>query len=183
MLRLFITLILLTSLPFSAGAEIYKCRLPDGKTEIANVPCASGSGTVTVRPDDHVSEASRLQAERDVERMRKYVEKRESMQQAEEAAEREERNRQQQAASASRPPRPYNSADECRHDMEQMTLDATQRARMEAECQGIAKPQTVYVPVGVPTYPYPRHVHTERPPAQKAPAPSAGRISATQLQK
>ena len=181
--RLFIALLLLPSLPLTASAEIYKCRLPNGKTEIANTPCASGSGTVTVRPDDHVSEASRLQAERDVERMRHYVEKREAIQQAEEAAERQERNRQQQAVAASRPSRQYNSAEECRRDLDQMALEATQRALMEAECQGIARPQTVYVPVAVPTYPYPRHVHTERPPAPKAAAPSDGRISATQLQK
>ena len=67
-----IILPLLAGLLFStaAGAEIYKCRLPSGKVEISNTPCPSGSGTVTVRPDDNVPEASRQQAERDVERMR-----------------------------------------------------------------------------------------------------------------
>ncbi len=58
----------------SAGAEIYKCRLPGGKVEISNSPCPGGSGTVAVRPEEAVSEANRQQAERDVARMRNFVE-------------------------------------------------------------------------------------------------------------
>ena len=181
MLRLFITILLLPTLPLTASADIYKCRLPSGKTEISNVPCTTGSGTLTVRPDEHVSEASRLQAERDVERMRSYVEKREAVQRAEEASERQERNNQQQAINASRAPRSYGSAEECRRDIDQMTLEATQRARMEAECQAIARPQTVYLPVVVPAYPQRGHREPPRPP--KAPPPSAPRISSTQISK
>lgn len=171
----------------AASAEIYKCRLPKGETEISNVPCPMGSGTLTVRPDETVSESNRQQAQRDVERMRDFVEKREAVHHAEEAAERQERIFQQQAVSNTRPPRQYGSAEECRRDIYQMTLEATQRARMEAECQGIAIPQTVYVPVVVVPA-RPRHVRSEPPPAPKKP-PSSNplssvlRISETQGQK
>jgi len=183
MLRTLITVAALISLPAPASAEIYKCRLPNGNTEIANVPCPSGSGTVTVRPDEPVSEASRRQAEREVERMRDYVEKREAVQRAEEKAEREEQAvSQRQSSSASRTPRNYGSAEECLRDVAQMALEITQRAQMEADCRSIVKPQTVYLPVGVPYYPpRPQQVHPE--PAPKPTPPSASKISAPLLQK
>ena len=38
----------------SAGAEIYKCRLPNGKVEISNSPCPGDSGTY---PDDDLAAA------------------------------------------------------------------------------------------------------------------------------
>jgi hypothetical protein len=167
--------LLLLAIALPASAEIYKCRLPNGKTEIANVPCPSGSGTITVRPDEPVPEASRQQAERDVERMRGYVEKREAAQRAEVAAERQERASQQQSSSPSRTPRNYGSAEECLRDIGQMALEATQRAQMEAECRNIVRPQTVYVPVAVPVYPQRTHIHP--PPAPKAAPPSAPKIS------
>lgn len=167
-------LLLATALPVSA--EIYKCRLPNGKTEIANTPCPSGSGTLTVRPDEPVPEASRQQAERDVERMRGYVEKREAAQRAEAAAERQERASQQQNSSPARTPRNYGSAEECLRDVGQMALEATQRAQMEAECRSIVRPQTVYVPVAIPVYPQRMHIHPPPAPPKAAPA-SAPKIS------
>jgi len=166
----------------AASAEIYKCRLPNDKMEFSNAPCPTGSGTLTVRPDETVSENNRLQAQRDVERMRDFVEKREAVHHAEEAAERQERIFQQQAVNASRPPRQYGSAEDCRRDISQMALEVTQRARMEAECQDIAIPQTVYVPVFVVPA-RPRHVRSEPPPAPKKPLSSVLRISETQVQK
>lgn len=177
MLKIFITIATLMSLPLPASAEIYKCRLPDGKTEISNSPCSVGSNTITTRPDERVSEASRRQAEREVERMRQFVEKREASQRAEEAAAREERAAsQQQRNNASRPPpaappRQYGSAEECLRNVEPMALEASQRAQMEADCHNIAPPpQNVYVPVGIPAYPQPTHTH--QPPIQ-APMPKS----------
>jgi hypothetical protein len=183
MLRTLIMTATLVSLTAPASAEIYKCRLPNGTTEISNVSCPSGSGTVTVRPDEPVSEASRRQAERDVDRMRDYVEKREAIQRAEEKAERDEQAvSQRQSSSVTRTPRNYGSAEECLRDVAQMTIETTQRAQMEADCRSIAKPQTVYVPVAVPYYPpRPQQVHPE--PAPKPAPPSAPKISAPLLQK
>lgn len=188
MLKIFVTVVALISLPAPAGAEIYKCRLANGQIEIANTPCPSGSGTVMTRPDEHVPEASRRQAEREVERMRSYVEKREAIQRAtEETAAREERaasQRQRNIASpAPLPARHYGSADECLSDVGKMALEATERARMEADCHNIANPQTVYVPVGVPSGPppLPHHIHPE--PMPKIEPTGAPKISMPLLQK
>ncbi|MBS1144352.1 MAG: hypothetical protein H6R14_1758 [Proteobacteria bacterium] len=187
MLKTSLALALLALSPL-AGADIYKCRLPNGSTEISNTPCPTGSGTITSRPDERVSEASRRQAEQEVEKMRLFVEKREAAQRAEEAAEREERAAsQRQSNSVSRTPRQYGSQDECLRDLEQMALESAQRAQMEADCRAIARPQTIYVPVPVPAYPTHRPHHVEPPlqpkPAPKPAAPSAPQISAPQLKK
>lgn len=164
-----------------AGADIYKCRQADGKTVISNSPCPGGSGTLAVRPDETVSESNRQQAERDVERMRNYVDKRESAQRADLAAERQAQS-QKQAATAN-PARSYGDPDACLRDIAQRALEAGQRAQLEAECRNLVRPpeppQTVYVPVygAPPVYPhYPRPQPQPRPPAPQAPvtAPSGG---------
>ena len=157
-----------------AGAEIYKCRLPNGKTEISNSPCPGGSGTLAVRPDEAVSETNRQQAERDVERMRNYVEKRENTQRADIAAERQLQN-QKQAATVN-PPRNYGDPDACLRDVAQRALEANQRAQMEAECRNLVRPpdppQTVHVPVYVAPPVYPHHPHSPHPqPQPKPPQP------------
>ena len=101
----------------SAGAEIYKCRLPNGKVEISNSPCPGGSGTLSVRPEEPVSEANRQQAERDVARMRNFVDRRESAQRAEAAAERQAQSQRQAAGSP--PPLRYGDPDACLRDLAQ----------------------------------------------------------------
>ncbi|MBS1130949.1 MAG: hypothetical protein H6R16_1951 [Proteobacteria bacterium] len=173
----FILLAFFALLAQPAGAEIYKCRLPDGKTEISNAPCPSGS-MVSVRPDEAVPEATRQQAERDVERMRNYVEKREASQRAEEAADRQERAIQRQSASSA-PPRTYGDPAACLRDLSQQALEASQRAQLEAECRSLVKPpestlQPVYVPIyGVPPRQH-DHFHPQPKPAPplQPPAPS-----------
>ena len=151
----------------SAVAEIYKCRLPNGKVEISNSPCPGGSGTVAVRPEETVSEANRQQAERDVERMRNYVDKRESAQRAEAAAERQAQSQRQAAGSP--PPLRYGDPDACLRDLAQQALEATQRAQLEAECRSLVRPpapqQPVYV---VPGYGIPQHHY---PPPRQHPRP------------
>ena len=173
---------LLASSP--AMAEIYKCRLPGGKTEISNTPCPRGSDTLTARPDEAVPEASRQQAERDVERMRSYVEKREASQRAESEAE-----RQANRPPAGQPARRYGDAAACLEQVRQQVLEAGQRAALEAECRNLqpapaaAQPPAygpLYVPAYGPSQPpthrpgYPRHVpespHPPAPPRSATPA-------------
>jgi hypothetical protein len=180
MLKSLLVIASLMLLPPPVSAEIYKCRLPNGKTEITNIPCAIGSETLTTRPDERVSEAARKQAEREVERMRQYVEKREAVQRADETAARDERvatQRQRSVPSpAARPPRQYSSPDECLREIEPMALEANQRTQMEAECQNIVTPQNIYVPGAVPAYPLDPNMRL--PPAPKPePQPAAPTIS------
>lgn len=181
-----ITLPLLFSLLLipPASADIYKCRLPDGKIGISNSPCPGGSGTVVVRPDETVSETSRQQAERDVERMRHYVEKRETAQRADLAAERQALSQKQ--AAASHPPRGYGDPEACLRDLAQRALEAQQRAQLEAECRNLMRPPepppTVYLPVygAPPLYPhYPRPQPLPRPPPPQPPATTPPSVSGT----
>ena len=177
MYRIFLPLLAGLLLIQPAGAEIYKCRLSNGKTEISNTPCPGGSGTVTVRPDESVPEANRLQAERDVERMRNYVDKRESAQRAEAAAERQAQSQRQ--ATIATPSRSYGDPDACLRDLAQRALEATQRAQLEAECRSLIKPPEAQIPVYVPAYgipaqayPHPVPRHTNPPPPVTEPTPS-----------
>jgi hypothetical protein len=200
MRKILIVITALISLPPLASAEIYKCRLQNGNTEISNLPCAIGSETITSRPDERVSESARRQAEREVERMRQYVEKREAAQRAEDTAAREERaasNQRQRNNANPAPattPRPYASAEECLQNIEGMALEASQRAQMEAECHSIVPPQNVYVPGIGPAYPplgqthqgphQAKHQPNYQPQMPKPePQPEAPKISMPPLQK
>jgi hypothetical protein len=173
MRRWIVLLAALLALP--AAADIYKCRLPNGRTEISNVPCPSGSGTVVARPDEAVPEASRQQAERDAERMRSYVEKREAAQRADEAAERQERASQRQATT-SPPSRTYGDPAACLRELEQQALEASQRSQLEAECRSrIPPPANVQQPVYIPMVvgrPPPHHPPPPRPRPETPSAPS-----------
>ncbi|MBI2277713.1 MAG: DUF4124 domain-containing protein [Dechloromonas sp.] len=162
-------LIALLALPVQA--DIYKCRLANGRTEISNAPCPAGSGTLTTRPDDTVSEQSRQQAERDVERMRSFVEKREATQRTEEAA---ERQRQSSARQSAAQQRVYQSASmsECLRELELNPVEPSRQAELEAICRAKARSEPTLVPV--PVYgsphvmPYPRpHHHPEPKPKPK----------------
>ncbi len=136
-------------LALPAQADIYKCRLANGKTEISNLPCSGGSGTVTVRPDDTVSEQNRQQAERNVERMQNFVEKREAEQMADEKAERERQANEHQWAVQQRV---YESSsmDDCLRELAQQNIDPKRRAELESICR--AKTRNEPTVIGVPVY-------------------------------
>lgn len=146
-MNLWIILLTALLLPLPAQADIYKCRLANGKTEISNSPCSGGSSTITVRPDDTVSEENRQQAERDAERdaerMQTFVEKRE----AKDKAERERQADEHQWAVQQRI---YESAsmDECLRQLAQQYLDPKRRAELEVICRN----KTAYEPTAVPYY-------------------------------
>lgn len=148
-----ISLLLLPALALSApvGAEVYKCRSGDGRMEITNTPCPSGANTVKTVRDEPVSEANRQQAEREVARMRDYVEKREAAQRADEAAERQNRSNQRQTTANTETP--SRSVEDCLRELDRQALQPAQRAQMEAACRGNPQPP-VYVPVPVPVPAY-----------------------------
>lgn len=180
LLKLLPPLLALTlSLP--VAADIYKCRLANGQTEISNTPCAAGA-TLKTRPEERVSEADRQQAERDLERMRDYIDKREAAQRAESAGDLE-RQRLQASQRASPPTATgnYSNADECLRDVAQMALGATQRAQLEAECRQIAPRAPTAIsspyPVVVPVYVTPPPMPHPKPPKRQEPPPEAPKMS------
>lgn len=154
-MNLWISLLALSALLATgpANAEVYKCRTADGRVEYANTPCPSGANTLKSVPDEKVSEASRLQAEREVERMRDYVEKREAAQRAESAAARQAAPATPNAGgSASSGSGSNQSIDDCLRELDQQALPPLQRVQMESACRSRQPAQPVYVPVPVPAF-------------------------------
>lgn len=138
--------LVLLALALPVQADVYKCRLADGRTEISNSPCAGGSGTVKVRPDDTVSAESREQAERDVARMRGFVDQREAEQRREQAAEEQRQSEERQAAAAERVYQ-ADSLEACLAELGRQTLPAARRAELEAVCRAKANNAPAVVPV------------------------------------
>lgn len=172
--------LLAAALPFAAPADVYKCRLPDGRSEISNTPCAAGA-TIKVRPEETVSEANREQAERDLARMRGYVEKREAAQRAETAGDLERQRLQANRRAASPIGGGYGNPDECLRDVAQMALGAAQRAQLEADCRQLVPPPPTTIgapyPVVVPVYVTPPP-HPSKPPKKHAePEPETPKMS------
>ena len=143
------------ALPLGAHAEIYKCRLPGGQTEISNTPCSSPAATLGIRPDETVPAERREQAERDVERMRSFVEKREAAQRADDEA---ENRRQAEVLEAHARQRVYQAAsmDDCLAELDLQAIHSRRRAELEAICRAKPRPAptptVIPVPVAVPAY-------------------------------
>lgn len=168
-----------------ALAEVYKCRLPNGQTEISSQPCANGS-TLAVRPEEKVSEEARQSAEQDLARARAFIEKREASQRASEAGDLErarlnaaqERQRSPQERRQPSPEHNYSNTDQCLRDVDQMVLDALQRSALEADCRRIggapqSPPQIIYVPVPAHQYTPPPAPVIHVPPRPSTPAAPA----------
>lgn len=138
-------------LAWPAQAEIYKCRQANGKTEISNSPCSGGSNTVTVRPDDTVSEENRVQAEQSVERMQSFVEKRKAEQLADEKIEQERQASERQSIVQQRV---YESSgmDNCLRELAQQSIDPQRRAELEAICRAKAKNEPTVIAVPITAY-------------------------------
>ena len=90
----FPTLLLLLAVALPAQAEAYKCRKPDGSTQISSEPCAGGSSTVRTVDDEAVPEATREQAERNAERQRQRADQLQAERRAGEAEEHRARERE-----------------------------------------------------------------------------------------
>ena len=156
----------LALLAFSATADVYKCRQPNGNTEISSSPCVAGSSTVKTVADEVISAESRRQAERNVEQMRIDAERLEATRRADEAIERKQQEEQRQASGPS-----PGAIEDCLRTLERMALDATRRAELEAICRAKGSVEPVYVPV--PYYVAPTYSRPTRPqPAPVRPAQS-----------
>ena len=168
---IFLLALLLTG---SVQAQVYKCKQPDGSTEISNLPCAKGSSTVKTVPSETVPEQTRREAERNVAQMRKEADKLEASRVADESARREAANTENKAAAPA-----TNNVENCLRDLERLSLDIARRAELEAQCRSGNSVQPVYVPVpvyGAPGYgrpnpPGPYPPQQQRPAARPLPEP------------
>lgn len=158
-------ILLLVLLAFPASADVYKCRQPNGGTEISSAPCTSGSSTVKTVSDEHISEENRQQAQRNAEQMRIDVEKFEATRRADEALERKQQEEQRQASGPS-----PSAIQDCLRTLDRIALDAKRRAELETTCQSKGSVEPVYIPV--PYYVAPTYVRPVRAPTpQTRPEP------------
>jgi hypothetical protein len=169
-----LSLFVFLGLALPAQAEVYKCRLPGGGTEISSEPCAGGSTTVKTMQEDVVPEAEREKAERDAERMRQRADQMQAERRADEAADRKEQERLRQASGA-----PSQAAiQHCLQTLGRMSVDAGQRSELEAGCYATGAIQPVFVQAPqyygsgyVRPYARPRPIHpiAPLPPDQRPP--------------
>ncbi len=117
--------LLVATLP--AWGQAYKCRQPDGSTQISSEPCAGGARTLKEVDEDVVSPEARARAARDAERARERADRLESERRADEAAERKERERQRKESGL-----PSEAAiQQCLNTLGRMNLDSSRRSEME----------------------------------------------------
>lgn len=134
----------------SANADAYKCRLADGSLEISSRPCAAGSATLGIKAEERIPEQRRLEAWREVERLKAQLE-------TQNAA-------QNQAATPQRPPSPpadnprtsdspRRTTEECLQALNQRPLEPSHRTQLENLCHTNpdAEPVLIPVPTPVPT--------------------------------
>ena len=165
--------ILLTFLAVAlpAHGQAYKCRQPDGSTQISSEPCAGGARTLKEVDEDAVSPEARARAERDAEQARQRADRLEGERRADEAAERKERERQRKESGL-----PSEAAiQQCLNTLGRMNLDSSRRSEMENGCYATGKIEPVYTETYqqpyygggyYPVYPYP-----PRPPRPPYPPP------------
>ncbi len=137
-------LFIVLGIALQAQAEVYKCRQPDGRTEISNSPCAGGSSTVKSIQEEVIPEEVRQKAERDAEAQRQRADKLQAERRADDAAESAALAKQQQGAGSAPSPA---MIDDCLRTLDRMALDSTRRAELEAGCRSYGAVQPVYVPV------------------------------------
>jgi len=141
-------IILLLALAWVAGAhaDAFKCRTSDGKVVISNTSCQEGSKTLAVQSGDAVTPEQRLQAEREVERQRKFVAEQEAVRSAKE--EREQKAQRKLAGEES------SRRTLCLQNAEKEP-DPQFRADLIAACNGVApqRPVVVQQPVLIPLVP------------------------------
>ncbi len=127
-------------------AQAYKCKTPDGRTEISDSPCRAGSKTEAVQAAEHITPEQRQQAEQDLERAKKYIAEREVAEREAEAASQARRA----AAAQVAPPPPASPATppsqeiyvggvdpytRCVRDVELLNLAPQRRLEMLDSCR------------------------------------------------
>lgn len=134
-------LLILVGFASQARAEVYKCRTPDGRTEISNSPCAGGSSTIKSVQDDVVPDDVRAKAQRDADRMRSQADRLGAERRADEKEERAELARQRKESGLPS----QAKVNECLATVARLSVDSSRRAELEAGCQTSGTVQPVFV--------------------------------------
>ena len=167
-------LMLLLGVALTAQAEVYKCRQPDGRTQISTSPCAGGAKTIKEVEEEVIPDDVRAKAERDAERQRRQANKLEAERKAEDAEDRREAERLRKESGLPTPA----AVQQCMNTVARMNIDAGRRAELESGCQLTGRVAPVYnenyqPPVNYGGGYYPGHVRPPRPVHPIAPVPPA----------
>lgn len=169
-------LLTLLAVALPAYGQAYKCRQPDGSTQISSEPCTGGARTLKEVDAAPIPDEVREQAARDLERQRQQADKLEASRKADEAQERHAAEEQRKAAGLPAPA----AVQQCLNTVSRMNLDATRRAELESGCILTGRVQPVYNETyQAPTYyygggyirPYPPRPLPPPPPPPKAGKP------------
>lgn len=130
----------------AARADAFKCRTPEGRTVISNLPCQPGSKTEAVQASDEIAPERKREADQEYERQRKRLAEREAARAAAEQRDAEARRKLAEEESARR--------SQCLQSAEHEP-DAQLRANLIAACNGVPPQQSVIVqePILVPFFP------------------------------
>lgn len=158
---IFLLAVLALSLP--AWGQAYKCRQPDGSTQISSEPCAGGARTLKEVDEEIIPDDVRAKAERDAERQRRQADKLEADRRADEAEERKAREQQRRAAGGPTP----EAIQYCLDTLNRMNLDKDRRGALETGCVANGRIDPVYT-APAPSYYggtyYPAYPAYPRPP-------------------
>ena len=167
---------LIVALP--AHGQAYKCRQPDGSTQISSEPCAGGARTLKEVDEDVIPDDVRARAQRDVDRQRQRADQLKADRKADEAQERREAEAQRKAAGL-----PSQAAvQQCLSTVGRMNIGSSRRAELESECTATGQvapvynetyQQPYYGGAYYPAYPYPPRPRPPYPPPPPRDKPTA----------
>jgi hypothetical protein len=160
-------LLSLIAIAFPAWGQAFKCRMPDGSTQISSEPCAGGARTLREVDEEVIPDSVREQAERNAARQRREADKMEAERKADAADERREAEAARKAAGLPAPAAIQN----CLNTVGRMNIDASRRAELEAGCQLTGQVQPIYNETYQPPIyygsgyylPYPNRPYPPRP--------------------
>ncbi|MGB4913043.1 MAG: hypothetical protein WBO95_13125 [Candidatus Dechloromonas phosphoritropha] len=123
-----------------AHGQAYKCRQPDGSTQISSEPCAGGARTLKEVNEDVIPDDVRAKAQRDVDRQRQRADQFKAERKADEAQQRREAEAERRAAGLPSPA----AVQQCLNTVGRMNIDSSRRAELESECTLTGQVAPVY---------------------------------------
>ncbi|MBL0352449.1 MAG: hypothetical protein WAS49_05820 [Candidatus Dechloromonas phosphoritropha] len=123
-----------------AHGQAYKCRQPDGSTQISSEPCAGGARTLKEVNEDVIPDDVRAKAQRDVDRQRQRADQFKAERKADEAQQRREAEAERRAGGLPSPA----AVQQCLNTVGRMNIDSSRRAELESECTLTGQVAPVY---------------------------------------
>jgi hypothetical protein len=168
-------LLALLAVALPAWGQAYKCRMPDGSTQISSSPCAGGARTLKEVDEEVIPDDVRAKAEKDAERQRRRAGELAAERKADEAQDKRDAEAARKAAGLPAPA----TVQQCLNTVGRMNIEASRRAELESGCQLTGRVEPVYTETYQPPYYgsryYPGYVQPPRPVQPIAPTAPPGK--------